>query len=135
MTERQLEAAEQAITQRMLDEGLCSPKLLFYDLTNFFTYIVSGNERSELAQRGRNKQKRHDLRQFGLAQVVTREFLLPVFNEVYIGNRSDAVMFAPTLTKLRGKLSELELAVEELTMVFFDKGSKLQAELRPVGCV
>ena len=122
VTERQLEVAEQAITQRMLDEGLCSPKLLFYDLTNFFTYIASGNERSELAQRGRNKQKRHDLRQFGLAQVVTREFLLPVFSEVYTGNRSDAAMFAPTLTKLRGKLSELELAVEELTMVF-DKGS------------
>lgn len=122
VTEEQLEAAEQAITKRMLDLGLWSPKLLFYDLTNFFTYIASDNERSELAQRGHNKQKRHDLRQFGLAQVVTREFLLPVFSEVYPGNRSDAAMFTPTLTKVRAKLSELELAVEELTMIF-DKGS------------
>lgn len=58
-------------------------KLLFYDLTNFFTYIDTTNDRSELAKRGRNKQKRHDLRQFGLAQVVTQDFLLPVFSEVY----------------------------------------------------
>jgi transposase len=122
VTDEQLEAAEQAITQRMLELGFFSPKLLFYDLTNFFTYIASDNERSELAQRGHNKQKRHDLRQFGLAQVVTREFLLPVFSEVYPGNRSDAAMFTPTLTKVRAKLAELELDMEELTMIF-DKGS------------
>lgn len=122
VTDEQLEKVEKAITLKMIEKGLFSPKLLFYDLTNFFTHIASTNEKAELAQRGRNKQKRHDLRQFGLAQVVTKEFLIPVFSEIYEGNKSDKELFVPILTKLRKKLSELNLDVEEVTVVF-DKGS------------
>jgi transposase len=122
VTEAQLESVEKAITQEMLEQGLLSSKLLFYDLTNFFTHIDSSNERAKLPQRGRNKQKRNDLRQFGLAQVVTKEFLIPVLSEVYEGNKTDEKMFVPTLTRLRNKLSELNLDIQELTVVF-DKGS------------
>jgi len=122
VTEEQMQEAEDAITQQMLNKGLFSSRLLFYDLTNFFTYIASDNNGSQLAQRGRNKQKRHGLRQFGLALMVTKEFLLPVFSEIYEGSRSEAEMFQPMLSKLRDELTELELDVEELTLVF-DKGS------------
>lgn len=122
VTEVQLESVEKAITQKMLEQGLLSPRLLFYDLTNFFTHISTGNERAKLPQRGHNKQKRNDLRQFGLAQVVTKEFLIPVLSEVYEGNKTDEKMFVPTLTRLRNKLSELNLDIQELTIVF-DKGS------------
>ena len=122
VTEEQIKAVETEITEKMIDRGLISTKLLFYDLTNFFTYINTENKRSQLAQRGRNKQKRHDLRQFGLAQVVTKEFLIPVFSEVYEGNKTDKTLFIPFITRLRRKLSELNLSIEELTLVF-DKGS------------
>lgn len=122
VTDEQLEKVEQAITLKMVENKFLSPNLLFYDLTNFFTYINSTNEKAELAKRGRNKQKRNDLRQFGLAQVVTKEFLIPVFSEIYEGNKSDKELFVPTLTKLRKKLSELNINIEELTVVF-DKGS------------
>ncbi len=122
VTESQMEAADQALTKKMLDKGLLSSRLLFYDLTNFFTYINTNNERADLLRRGHNKQKRNDLRQFCLAQVVTREFLIPVLSEVYQGNTSDEKMFLPTLTRLRNKLSDLNLGVQELTVVF-DKGS------------
>jgi transposase len=122
VTDEQLEAVEKEITAKMMDKGLISPKLLFYDLTNFYTYIDSNNGRSTIAQRGRNKQKRHDLRQFGLAQVVTKEFLIPVLAEVYEGNTTDSTMFIPFITRLREKLSELNINIEELTIVF-DKGS------------
>jgi len=54
--------------------------------------------------------------------VVTREFLIPVLSEIYEGNVSDGKMFLPTLTRLRNKLSELHLDIQELTVVF-DKGS------------
>src|SRR5205823_12947923 len=40
--------------------------LLAYDTTNFYTYIASTNTRNQLAQRGHNKQGRHNLRQVGL---------------------------------------------------------------------
>lgn len=122
VSEHQLAEVEKQITMKLLDRGLVSPKLLFYDLTNFFTYIDSGNKRSKLTQRGRNKQKRHDLRQFGLAQVVTKDFLIPVFSEVYEGNITDKERFIPFLTRLREKLAELNISIEEITIVF-DKGS------------
>ncbi len=122
VTEEQLRDAEHAITLKLIDKGLVSTKLLFYDLTNFFTHIATDNNSSVLAKRGRNKQKRHDLRQFGLTQVVTREFLIPVFSDIYEGNKTDKELFAPFLTKVRKKLSELNLEIEEFTVVF-DKGS------------
>lgn len=69
VSDEQLENVENAITLKMMEKGL-------------FTHIDSTNEKAELDQRGRNKQKRTDLRQFGLAQVVTKEFLIPVFSEI-----------------------------------------------------
>jgi transposase len=122
VADKELANAEKEITLKLIEEGLFSPRLLFYDLTNFFTYIDSGNEHSTLAKRGRNKQKRHDLKQFGLAQVVTKDFLIPVFSEVYEGNRTDKELFIPFLTRLREKLIELNVSLEEVTLVF-DKGS------------
>ncbi|SDJ33887.1 hypothetical protein SAMN04488123_1393 [Natribacillus halophilus] len=122
ITDAQLEAAEQALTRHMVEQGLLSSRLLFYDLTNFATHIASTNEKSDLAKRGRNQQKRNDLKQFGLAQVVTREFLVPVLSNVYEGNQVDSTRFIPFLHQLRNKLTELQLAVEEFTVVF-DKGS------------
>ena len=41
-----------------------STESLYYDVTNFFTFIDSRNDRCDLPQRGKNKQKRNDLRQF-----------------------------------------------------------------------
>ncbi|HHU75862.1 MAG TPA: IS1634 family transposase [Firmicutes bacterium] len=61
-------------------------------------------------------------KQFGLIQVVTRDFLLPVFSTVYAGNKTDQELFIPQLTQLRTKLAELSISVEEITLVF-DKGS------------
>lgn len=122
VTETQLDEAEKALTHHMAEQGLLSSRLLFYDLTNFATHIASTNEKSDLAKRGRNKQKRNDLKQFGLAQVVTKEFLVPVLSEVYEGNQVDSTQFVPFLNQLRDKLTELQLAVEEFTVVF-DKGS------------
>jgi len=54
---------------------------LFFDTTNFFTYIATTNHRCTVAQRGNNKQKRNDLRQVGLAMVVTRKGFIPIFHQ------------------------------------------------------
>ena len=42
------------------------------DMTNFATFIDTGNEKAPVAQRGKAKQKRSDLRIVGLGLVVTR---------------------------------------------------------------
>jgi transposase len=129
VSEEQLAKADKEVTLKLVEQGLFSPKLLFYDLTNFFTYIATKNGRTNLAKRGHNKQKRHDLRQFGLAQVVTKDFLLPVFSEIYEGNRTDQELFIPFLTRVREKLTELNVYLEEITLVF-DKGSNSRNNFR-----
>jgi hypothetical protein len=43
------------------------------DMTNFATFIDTSNERAPIAQRGKAKQKRTDLRLVGLALVITRD--------------------------------------------------------------
>lgn len=91
VSEEVIDKVEGDITLKL--KGLLSPMLLFYDLTNLFTYIDSANEKAEPVKRGHNKQKRNDLKQFGLIQVVTRDFLLPVFSSVYAGNKTDKQLF------------------------------------------
>jgi transposase len=120
--EEQIEKAEYELTKMLIKKDLLSPKLLFYDMTNFFTFIATDNGKNTIAKRGKNKQRRDDLRQFGLSQVVTREFLIPVFSKAYQGNITDGKRFIPFLTDFRNKMTELSFNIEELTLVF-DKGS------------
>jgi len=74
---------------------------LFFDTTNFFTYINSTNLRCTIAQRGKNKQKRSDLRQIGLAMVVTRQDMIPVFHHTYEGNINDTVVFKTVIEEIK----------------------------------
>ena len=129
VTEEQLLQVQSVITQTLFHQGWVSSKLLFYDLTNFFTFIDTTNPSSTLAQRGHNKQKRHDLRQFGLAQATTKEYLLPILSEVYEGNRNDHTIFLPFLEKVKALFQSMEQPLEEFTLVF-DKGSLSKANLQ-----
>jgi len=95
---------------------------LFYDTTNFFTYIDTTNLRCTIAQRGKNKQKRYDLRQVGLAMVVTREDMIPVFHHTYPGNMNDTKVFRTVIKKIKNRLKELGLDVEKHTLIF-DRGN------------
>ena len=42
-------------------------------MTNFATFIDTANQKAPVAQRGKAKQKRSDLRLVGLGLVVTRD--------------------------------------------------------------
>ena len=50
------------------------------DMTNFATFIDTGNARAPVAQRGKAKQKRSDLRLVGLGLVVTRDGGIPLLS-------------------------------------------------------
>lgn len=96
--------------------------LLLYDATNFFTYIASDNDRCDLAQRGKNKQKRCDLRQFSLALLVSRHGKLPLWHEVYRGDRADVSVFADILSRLRARIAALTSDASDVTVVY-DRGN------------
>ena len=95
---------------------------LFFDTTNFYTYIDTTNGRCTIAQRGKNKQKRNDLRQIGLALVVTKKDLIPLFHLTYRGNRNDTVVFKAIASRVKDRIIELGLDMKKHTLVF-DRGN------------
>lgn len=104
---------------------------LLYDATNFFTFIASTNKSSEIAARGHNKQKRHDLRQVGVALLCTRDFGIPLVHHVYGGQVADAKSFAAVLPLMRQRLVDLERDLDSLTVVY-DKGNVSRANQKLV---
>jgi hypothetical protein len=82
------------------DKQMVSRRLLSYDTTNFYTYIASNNTRNELAQRGHNKQGRHNLRQVGLSYVLDGDHGLSLCHHVYRGNMADGEEFSTSLARI-----------------------------------
>ena len=73
---------------------------LVLDMTNFATYIDSANDRAPIAQRGKAKQKRNDLRLVGLGLVVSTDGGIPLVSHAYAGNRHDSTQFADVVDEL-----------------------------------
>ena len=94
---------------------------LFYDTTNFYTFVDTDNIHCDLPQRGKNKQKRHDLRQVGLALVVTRQDFIPLFHHTYRGNMSDSTVFRQGVGRIKRRMKDLNMDLEKHTLVF-DRG-------------
>ena len=102
---------------------------LFFDSTNFFTYIDSANLRSNIALRGKNKQKRNDLRQVGLALVVTKDDTMPLFHLTYEGNLNDSIVFKKVISDVAKRMDELGLNLKKHTVVF-DRGNNSKPNLK-----
>ena len=104
------------------EKQLLSRRLLAYDTTNFFTYIASTNRRNQLAQRGHNKQGRHNLRQVGLSYVLDSENGVSLCHHVYPGNVADSEEFPAALARITDMLDRNQVPRETVTLVM-DKGS------------
>jgi len=126
-----IEKVEQELLQHVFEIFPLETDSLFFDTTNFFTYIDSTNKDCTIAQRGRNKQKRNDCRQVGLAMVVTRKDLLPLFHLPYEGNLHDAKVFPILLDKLKSRLDHLGLSISNHTLIF-DRGNNSKVNLKQV---
>ncbi len=122
INETNIDNIQEAITEKLVREFGINPSGLLYDTTNFFTYIATGNKRNTIAQRGRNKAKRNDLRQVGLALLVSRDFQIPLFHRVYQGDKADRGLFV----KLSDDIVEWQnrrFGHAEDTTLVFDKGN------------
>src|SRR3989454_5728690 len=104
------------------EKPLVGRRLLAYDTTNFYTYIASTNTRNQLAQRGHNKQGRHNLRQVGLSYVLDGESGLSLCHHVYPGNVADVEMFSVALARIVRLLDQSQIERQSVTLVF-DKGT------------
>ena len=95
---------------------------LFYDVTNYYTFIDSRNRHCDLPQRGKNKQKRNDLRQFQVGMLVSRDGWVPLLAKVYRGNHNDVTTFPEGLEAIGRQCEELNIAAHAVTLVA-DKGN------------
>ena len=111
-----------AFARSVEGKQLVGRRLLAYDTTNFYTYIASTNTRNHLAQRGHNKQGRHNLRQVGLSYVLDGESGLSLCHHVYPGNVADVEEFSVALERIVRLLDQNQIARETVTLVF-DKGT------------
>jgi len=120
--EKHIEAIEDEIARKLAQLYDIGYSVLFYDTTNFYTYIATKNTKVNLAQRGYNKQKRDDLRQFNLALVTTKEFLFPLFSYLYEGNKNDVSIFSDYTKKMLQRLKGIICQIQDVTFIF-DKGN------------
>lgn len=119
---------EQRIVQAVVQTEGIPVNLVAYDTTNFFTHLATTNRRSRLAQRGRGKQRRDDLRQLGLALVVSEEGQIPLGHVLYEGSRVDVRSLDVLLKPVRDRLRALCSQPQQLTLVF-DQGAESEANL------
>jgi transposase len=104
------------------------------DMTNFATFIDTGNDAAPIAQRGKAKQKRADLRLVGLGLVVTREGAIPLLSYAYPGNKPDVTQFPDMIETLAARHAGLAAAASGATAdttadmtVVFDAGQNSAA--------
>ncbi len=118
LDEADLCAIETELGRRMVAEFGLELSGLVLDMTNFATFIDSANEAAPIAQRGKAKQKRVDLRLVGLGLVVTTDGGVPIVSHAYPGDRPDVTQFSAVVDELVTRYRDLTAQVESLTVVY-----------------
>ena len=128
----QLEEISQAIAVKIVQSAGVDVSSVALDMTNFATFIDTANGKAPIAQRGKAKQKRSDLRLVGLGLVVTRDGEIPLTWHAYPGNKPDVTQFPDMITRLRGRYEQACAAAgtsagaTDMTVVF-DAGQNSEA--------
>ena len=126
IAENDLVKAEDAITKAIFEKYSFEMEKIALDYTNYFSYISSDNEKCTIAKRGRNKQKRYDLKQFSLALVTTKDIGLPLCSHVYEGNINDQTEFLTYFNMLKTRIPNYD---PKIMTLIFDGGSNTKINL------
>ncbi|MCX5774595.1 MAG: IS1634 family transposase [Fusobacteria bacterium] len=131
ISDEAIEKIESEVVKRLVDKSGIKLDSLFFDTTNFFTFIDSMNKNCDLPQRGHNKQKRFDLRQIGMALLVSKEGQIPLFHKTYKGNKNDSTTFSENFQSLTARLKSITNDIAEVTIVF-DKGNNSKENFKEI---
>jgi transposase len=123
ISDQDLKEVERRIVAGMVETFQIDLSGLVLDMTNFATWIDSGNQRAPIAQRGHSKQKRADLRICGLGLVVSTDGGVPLVSHAYPGNKPDVTQFASMVRELAARFGTLgadgaHAEGERLTLVY-----------------
>ena len=126
----QLEEISRRIALAIVDVSGVDCSSVALDMTNFATFIDTGNERAPVAQRGKAKQKRTDLRLAGLGLVVTRDGGIPLTWHAYPGDKPDVTQFPAMIDTLASRHEAICAASGQVAAdvtVVFDAGQNSAA--------
>jgi len=129
ISEGDIVKAEDAIMQKIFALYDFELEKIALDYTNYYTYISSSNDKCDIAKRGRNKQKRHDLRQYSLALITTKESGLPLCSYVYEGNKNDQTAFSEYMRILKERIPNYD--PKTITLIF-DGGGNNKSNLEGI---
>ncbi len=124
VTLEQLEGISRAIAVRIVEASGVDCSSVALDMTNFATFIATANDKAPVAQRGKAKQKRSDLRLIGLGLVVTRDGGIPLTWHAYPGDRPDVTQFPAMIDQLLARYqavtaaASVPAAAADMTVVF-----------------
>lgn len=124
-----LDGIEHELCQHLVQRYGLNLRTLFFDATNFDTYIDSQTS-ARLAQRGHAKSHRGDLRIVGLALMVSADFHIPLLWEVFPGNQPDSVTLAKLLPRLAKRHRQLLPDKEQHITLVFDKGNNSKKNIQ-----
>jgi len=132
ITLEQMQQASRAIAARIVQSSEVDVSSVALDMTNFATFIATANGKAPVAQRGKAKQKRTDLRLVGLGLVVTRDGGIPLTWHAYSGDRPDVTQFAGMISQLTGQYEQVCAAAGQPAQaadvtVVFDAGQNSEA--------
>jgi transposase len=118
LDEAALQEIESELGRRLVAEFGLDLSGLVLDMTNFATFIDSGNSQAPIAQQGKAKQKRFDLRLVGLALVVSCDGGIPLLSHAYPGDRPDVTQFGQVIEQLVSRYRQLGGGLESVTLVY-----------------
>lgn len=128
---------EEEIVRTVVGQYRLSIKTMLFDNTNFITYVDTANK-AKIPQRGKSKEKRSDLKIVGLSMMVSPDHNIPLFHEVYEGNKNDAKRFSEVISLLKKRYLALGIGKCDVTLVF-DKGNNneenIDALLEEKACI
>jgi transposase len=105
-----LAGIEEKLALAVVDRFALDTSSVALDMTNFATFIDTGNTAAPIAQRGKAKQKRADLRLVGLGLVVTRAGGIPLLSHAYPGNKPDVTQVPAMIATLAARHAALAAA-------------------------
>lgn len=129
-----IEMIQKALLKKSCDLFTIDKKFLIYDTTNYYTFISTFNARASLPQRGRNKQKRSDLRQISLAVVTDEHNGFPLYHSCYQGNLTDVMAFQPFLESMMKQFQTKDTQNEAAfhSTIILDKGNVSAENLKAI---
>jgi len=124
--DEKIEHVQEKLLEKLVGE--VSLEDLFYDPTNFTTYIEE-HDKNKIPSFGHAKNGVKGLRQVNLALLTTRKDGIPLWHHTYEGRRNDVVEFREFMQILFRRIFHLHRKCKKITLIL-DKGNNSLTNFR-----